>query len=131
MNQTLTQNPPPIDQQIGLVRGARHLIAKRDGTQVILTEEHSELLMRIEENLLALKIMDIAHAKTPTDLVIGVGKRMAELVKALKDAKLIIKDFHAHGNPESDAMWSIYEKNAPEMIRLNAIIKKYEEVCHD
>lgn len=47
---------PTLQQQIEFIRGARHLVAngKRD---VVVSEEHGEMLMAIEENLRSLTVL--------------------------------------------------------------------------
>jgi hypothetical protein len=48
-----------IDQMIDFVRGARHLVYKRKKSkkkEVVLTAEHYEMLLAIEQNLMKQKV---------------------------------------------------------------------------
>lgn len=53
-----------IEKQIDFIRGARHLVAGK--REVLITEQHAALLMKIEENLLAVKLYEttkeVSHA---------------------------------------------------------------------
>lgn len=55
---------------------------------------------------------------------------LIDIVKALKDAKDIIKTWHCMGMTDdklADEMWNIYEKQSPEMIKLNSSIEIGEQ----
>ncbi|MBT1702929.1 hypothetical protein [Chryseosolibacter indicus] len=54
MSQLLNASKPTIEQQIEFVRGARHHVSK-EGREAIMLHEHYDLLVAIEENLIAVK----------------------------------------------------------------------------
>lgn len=128
MNQELTKKVPPIDEQIDFIRGARHLLGQGIANNVAILEQHLPILLRIEENLIAVKIWDKTNAKTTVDLVIGTGAVVSELVAMLKECKLIIQNLHGLGmTPENaEESWKIFDAKSPEMLRLNAMLTKYE-----
>jgi hypothetical protein len=123
MDQLLNIKKPTLQQQIDFVRQAR-----TETVRVIKTSEMMDMMMAIEENLIAVKMWNQANAKTPSELVSGVGKAFEELLNGLIAAKESIKTWHNMGASDEQAstMWSIYENNSPEMKKLNSLIAKYK-----
>lgn len=128
MNQLLNTKKPTTEQQIAFVRSLR-----TETVRVLKTSEMLDMLKAIEENLVAVKLWNQAHAGTPAELVAGVGKAVDELVDGLIEAKETIKALHDAGaDDDGEKTWGIYDRMSPEMQRINALIAKYkqEEVSH-
>lgn len=129
MNQLLNIKKPTTEEQIAFIHSLR-----TETVRVLKTSEMLDMLKAIEENLVAVKLWNQAHAGTPSELVSGVGRAVDELVDGLVAAKEQIKGWHNFNarEPEAERMWDIYDRMAPEMIRLNSLIKKCkpEEVSH-
>jgi len=127
MKELLTAEAPTLEQQIEFLRRLRE-----DTVRLIKNTEMLSMARAIEENLIAVAVWNKAHAKTPSDLVTGVGKAVAEMLTALEEAKELIKNWHNMGVPDemAEEAWSIYDRNSPEMKRINAILSKWKEVHH-
>lgn len=127
MNQEVTPQTPTIEQQIEFIRGARHYVGQGITDNVVILKEHEPMLLKIEENLLAVKLWNRTNTTTPAELVTGVGKEISDFVNMLKECKIIMKYLHGLGMTDEDAKvsWKIYEEKAPGMIRLNVMINKF------
>lgn len=81
-----------------------------DGCQII---EHQEAVGICKEAMQSESIYQQERAK--------------KLVEALEEAKTIIRQWHgtAMSQEEESKMWEIYERNAPEMKRINSALNEY------
>lgn len=98
---------------------------RSDTVRVIKTSDMMDMLKAIEENLIAISLWSKVRAE-------GGSVTDFELLLGLHEAMAVIKIWHGMSSVnESQALaeWELYQKS-PEMVRLNALIKKYsgEEV---
>ena len=124
MEETLKQNKPSIREQIDFIHGARKVL-EIPTAQVVFTDQDKERLKAIEENLIVVNMLN--------NNVAAVGKNFQEILTALVEAKTLIKQWHCNGLNEYNAerTWNVYDNMSPEMIRINAIINKYQRLNQD
>lgn len=69
---------------------------------------------------------DLPQQKANAAYIVLACNLFPELLEALEEAKTIIRQWHGMAMKQEDEskMWEIYERNAPEIKRINTILNK-------
>lgn len=122
-----TQKKPDIKEQVSFIQGAVKVLMNVKDAQIVHRAENADMLKAIGENLITFS------ALIKTGYITLNRGDFDELLAALVESKSLIRQWHGMGTIAGveEAMWAVYDKSSPEMVKLNEVLTKFQKLAQE